>query len=128
MSKSTRRRRNQAQSKKKAQTDTTTQTLASPRPEARPEGSVERAVGQQTTKANQKQTDQDRTLREAWRNQPTKLILIVFLSVAVAIYVGWKIANPQQLGQTVVWGAIAGASIWVAFYASYRFNRWIRRR
>jgi hypothetical protein len=112
MSKSARRRRREARAKKiKRQPD-----------------SVEAAAGEQTTKADRRQTNQERTLRAVWRKQPTKLILTVLLSLAVAIYVGRPVAHQQGLGQAVVWGAIAGASIWVAVYASYRLNRWLRRR
>jgi hypothetical protein len=112
VSKSARRRRKQAQAKKKkVQSNTTTQT-----------------AGKQTPKAGQKRSGQDRTLKGALLNWPSTLVLTGLLSVVVAIYIGWQIANLQGWGRGVAWGAIAGASIWGAFYASYRFNRWMRQR
>ncbi len=105
MSKSARRQRKQARLKeKKAQPDATAQ------------------------KVGQEQTSQDRTPERAWLNWPTSLVLTSLLSGAMAIYIGWQVTNQQGLGRGVVWGAIAGASIWVAFYGSYRFNRWMRQR
>ena len=120
MSKSARRRRRQARLKKQqTQPNAATQASAGP---------AEPTDGQRAAKAGRKRTDQPRMLRAAWRRQPIKLILAVLLSVAVALYVGWPVARQRGLGQAVMWGAVAGASVWIAFYASYRFNLWLRGR
>lgn len=105
MSKSARRQRKQAQLKKE---------------KARPSATAQ--------KVDQEQPSQDRTPERAWLNWPTSLVLTSLLSVAIAVYIGWQVASQQGLGRGVVWGAMAGASIWIAFYASYRFNRWLRQR
>ena len=80
------------------------------------------------TKANREQTHRDPALEGAWISKSTGLILISLLSVLTAIYVGWQVVSQQGWGKGIVWGAIAGASIWGAFYASYYFNRWLRRQ
>lgn len=120
MSKSAQRRRRQARLKKqRTPPDAATQASAGP---------AEPADEQRAAKAGRTQTDQDRTLRAAWRRQPIKLILAVLLSVAVALYVGWPIARQGEVGEAVMWGTGAGVSVWIAFYASYRFNLWLRGR
>lgn len=82
----------------------------------------------QKNRPGQSQSSEPLTLREAWRNQPGKLILATLLSVAVAVYVGWTVASQQGLAQAAVWGVIAAASVWAAFSASFYFVRWIRQQ
>jgi hypothetical protein len=54
--------------------------------------------------------------------------MIAVVSVAAAAYVCWKTASQLGLGQALVWGVLAAASIWAAFAASFYFGRWIRQR
>jgi tetrahydromethanopterin S-methyltransferase subunit E len=89
-----------------------------------------RGQGRQAHKAKIVESEPRRpgTLREAWIAQPSKLMVMGVVSLAVAAYVIWKTASQLGLAQAVMWGAIAAVSVWVAFAASFYFGRWIRQR
>lgn len=56
------------------------------------------------------------------------LIATGIISLAIALYIGFFVKGQFGLTQGIVWGALAGVSIWVAFYGSFWINRWLRRR
>jgi hypothetical protein len=56
------------------------------------------------------------------------LIATGIVSLVIALYIGFFVKGQFGLTQGIVWGALAGVSIWVAFYGSFWINRWLRRR
>jgi hypothetical protein len=50
------------------------------------------------------------------------------LSLAIAIYIGLFVKGHFGLTQGVIWGALAGGSIWVAFFGSFWINQKLRSR
>jgi hypothetical protein len=62
--------------------------------------------------------------------RPNRIALIAtaIVSLAIALYIGFFVKGQFGLTQGILWGALAGASIWAAFYGSFWINRKLRRR
>jgi hypothetical protein len=63
-----------------------------------------------------------------WLSMRTGLITNLVISVGIGLFVGWQFGRALGLGEGILWGAIAGGSIWLMFLFSYLFNRLIRGR
>jgi hypothetical protein len=111
MSKSAQSRKQRSFSRKKKQTASSggLASKSTPLPAVKP------------AKPNQKKNG------SAWPGR-IGLIAAGILSLAVAIYIGLFVKNQFGLTQGLFWGVLAGISIWVAFFGSFWFNRWLRRR
>lgn len=56
------------------------------------------------------------------------LIAVGLISVGIGVFYGWRVGASLGWQQGLLWGLLVGGSVWLAFYGSYRLNRWLRRR
>ena len=61
-----------------------------------------------------------------WLSWRTGLLTNGIISLVLAFFIGWQIYPAGGLGEAVLWGGIAGVSIWVVFSLAYLMNRFFR--
>lgn len=100
----------------------------SPAPrKSKPAASGERA-GKASSPKSAKPLKESQKESGALKLNRMALIGTGIVSLAIALYIGFFVKGHFGLIQGIIWGALAGASIWVAFYGSFWINRKLRRR
>lgn len=75
-----------------------------------------------------KSKKQQEPIAGPWLSMRTGLQINILVSVGLAIFVGWQIYPAGGLPQALLWGIVAGLSIWMIFLATYLFSIWTRRQ
>jgi hypothetical protein len=65
--------------------------------------------------------------RKGWMDSKTGLKVLALVSILLAIFEGWQISSFKSPLESILWGLIFGASIWVIAAIYYAFARWIKR-
>jgi hypothetical protein len=88
-----------------------------------------------TRASRRKKKEKDKSLDELaqeiksegpWLSWRTGLLTNSVISLILALFVGWQIYPAGGLGEALLWGGIAGVSIWVVFSLAYLVNRFLR--
>ncbi len=72
------------------------------------------------------QQDPSTDINAPWLSMRSSLIIIGVLGIALAGWIAWQASAVKPLGESLLWGAAFGGSIWVIFLGAYLFNRWAR--
>ena len=79
------------------------------------------------SKRSRQQAASVKQARKGWMDSKTGLKVIALVSILLAIFEGWQISSFKSPLESIVWGLIFGASIWVVAALYYVFARLIRR-
>ena len=86
------------------------------------------ASKKKTTSGKRRQIQAARKGDESLISMRIALIAVGMISAGIGVFYGWRVGASLGWQQGLLWGLIVGGSVWLAFYGSYRLNRWLRRR
>jgi hypothetical protein len=65
--------------------------------------------------------------RKGWITPKSGVTAIAIISILLAIWEGFQVSQFRSPLDSILWGLIFGATIWVIAGFAYAINRWIRR-
>ena len=74
-----------------------------------------------------KRKDKESATTGPWLSRRTGLFVIGALSLGMAAFTAWQLYPTEGLGGSLLWGIGFGVALWLVFFLSLAFNRWVRR-
>jgi polyferredoxin len=81
-------------------------------------------------KSSRKRSRKDQetpSINEPWIKRQTGLIVITFVSLALAVYIGWQVYPAVGPLKAVLWGGGFAVGVWAVFGFMLLFNKTVRR-
>jgi len=72
-------------------------------------------------------TKPEKTARGGWIAPKAGVWIIAIASLACAAWTGWQVSQFKPPLESILWGILFGATIWLVAGFAYAINRWIRR-
>ncbi len=64
---------------------------------------------------------------KGWISPKRGLRAVAVVSILLALWTGWQFSHFSGPLESIMWGVIFGASIWLVAGIAYLVNRWLRR-
>ena len=84
-------------------------------------------MAKKSQKRSKENLDKPEALNQPWLSRQAGLQIMGFVSLGLAVFVGWQIYPAGGWVQAVLWGVGAGLSIWGIFFLMYLFNTRVTR-
>jgi hypothetical protein len=84
-----------------------------------------------TMSARTKRIKQEKTpappAKQGWIAPKNGIRIIAVVSILLAVWEGYQVSQFRGTLESIMWGLIFGATIWLIAGFAYFFTRWIRR-